>query len=204
MPQSYAANLMTASITAAASSESADLLTDLKSGYLLGAHPRRQFIAQFLGIFTGTIASVLCYFLLVPDATALTGTAGAPPPFAAPAAQQWKAVAELFRSGLGNLHPMAQAGIGIGLLAGTVLAVTEWVFPKEKRWIPSATGIGLGLILPFFTSLSFALGAVGAWVFRLVNQRQADRFVVPISSGLIAGESIVGVIAAALNNFVLK
>jgi uncharacterized oligopeptide transporter (OPT) family protein len=204
IPQNYAANLMTASITASASSEAGDLLTDLKSGYLLGAHPRRQFIAQFLGIFTGTIASVGCYFLLVPDATALTGSAGGPPTFAAPAAQQWKAVAELFRYGIGNLHPMARTGIGIGLLAGTVLAITEWVFPKEKKWIPSASGIGLGLLLPFYTCLSFALGAVAGAALGAVSKRQADRFVVPVASGLIAGESIVGVIAVALNNFVLK
>jgi uncharacterized oligopeptide transporter (OPT) family protein len=204
MPENYAANLMNASITSGASSEAADLLTDLKSGYLLGAHPRRQFVAQFLGIFSGTVASVVCYFALVPDATALTGIGGSPPQFAAPAAQQWKAVAELFRYGIGNLHPMARTGIALGLLAGTVLAVTEWVFPKNKKWIPSATGVGLGMILPFFTSLSFVLGAFAAWAFHRVSARQADRFVVPIASGAIAGESIVGVIVAALNNFVLK
>jgi len=203
LAQSYSANLMTASITSSASAEAADLLTDLKAGYLLGAHPRRQFVAQFAGILSGTIASVLCYFVLVPDATALTGSPGRPPQFAAPAAQQWKAVAEIFRLGIGNLHPMAREGIAIGLLAGSVLAVTERAFPREKRWMPSATGIGLGLILPFATSLSFVLGAAGAWLYARIDSRQAERFVVPIASGVIAGESIVGVVVATLNNFVL-
>jgi len=202
MPQSYSANLMTAAITSSASSGAADLLNDLKSGYLLGANPRRQFVAQFLGIFAGTVASVLGYFLLVPDATVLTGLPGRPPQFAAPAAQQWKAVAELFRLGVGNLHPMARDGIAIGLLAGAALALAEWKFPRDKKWLPSATGIGLGLILPFYTSLSFVLGAIAAWAFGRADRRRADRFVIPISSGLIAGESIVGVVVAALNNFV--
>ncbi|HEY5146134.1 MAG TPA: OPT family oligopeptide transporter [Polyangiaceae bacterium] len=204
IPQNYAVNLMTASITSSASAEAADLLNDLKSGYLLGAHPRRQFIAQFLGIFSGTIASVLCYFLLVPDATVLTGRPGAPPQFAAPAAQQWRAVAELFRVGIGNLHPLAREGIAVGLCLGTALAILEWLFPRGRAWLPSATGIGLGMLLPFATSISFVLGAGLAWAFERVNARQAQRFVVPISSGLIAGESIVGVVVAALNNFVLK
>ncbi len=204
IPQNYAVNLMTASITSSASAEAADLLNDLKSGYLLGAHPRRQFVAQFLGIFTGTVASVLCYFLLVPDATALTGRPGMPPPFAAPAAQQYRAVAELFRVGIGNLHPMAREGIAIGLLAGTVLAIVEWLFPKARRWLPSATGIGLGLLLPFSTALSFGLGAGLAWAFERLDKSKAARFVIPISSGVIAGESIVGVLVAALNNFVLR
>ncbi len=204
IPQNYAANLMTASITASASSEAADLLNDLKAGYLLGAHPRRQFVAQFLGIFSGAVASVLGYFLLVPDATVLTGHAGSPPQFAAPGAQQWRAVAELFRVGIGNLHPFAREGIAIGLLAGTALAIFERLFPKGRQWLPSATGLGLGMLLPFATSLSFAIGAGLAWAFGRIDRRQADRFVIPIASGVIAGESIVGVIVAALNNFVLK
>jgi putative OPT family oligopeptide transporter len=204
IPQNYAANLMTASITAGASSEAADLLNDLKSGYLLGAHPRRQFVAQFLGIFTGAVASTLCYYLIVPDALALTGSAGAPPQFAAPSAQQWKAVAELFRIGIGNLHPLAREGIAIGLAVGTALAIVEWLFPKGRRWLPSATGLGLGMLLPFATSVSFVIGAGIAWAFERIDKRKAERFVVPISSGVIAGESIVGVIVAALNNFVLK
>jgi uncharacterized oligopeptide transporter (OPT) family protein len=204
LPQNYAANLMTASITASASASAADLLNDLKSGYLLGAHPRRQFIAQFLGIFAGTVASVSGYFLLVPDATALTGTAGSPPQFAAPAAAQWKAVAELFRLGLGNLHPMAREGIAIGVAVGVVLAVAERALPRARQWLPSASGVGLGLLLPFSTSLSFVLGAFLAWACRRVDARAADRYVVPVSSGLIAGESILGVVVAALNNFVFR
>ena len=66
------ANLMTAGVTVGASIASAELLTDLKSGYLLGAGPRRQFVAQLLGVLPGTVASVLCYSVLIPDATALS------------------------------------------------------------------------------------------------------------------------------------
>src|SRR5215467_3715634 len=70
-PGNTTANLMSANVTAAAASSSADLLTDLKSGYLLGAHPRKQFVAQFAGIFVGTLVTVLAFRLLVPDASVL-------------------------------------------------------------------------------------------------------------------------------------
>src|SRR4029077_11065069 len=96
-PGNVTHNLMSAGVAANGASSSADLLNDLKSGYLLGANPRRQFIAQFAGIFAGTIATVIGYYALVPDVTALTGKAGVDPAFAAPAAQQWRAVAEVFR-----------------------------------------------------------------------------------------------------------
>ena len=56
-PGNVNVNLMSANITAGAAGSAADLLTDLKSGYLLGAHPRKQFIAQFAGIFVGHVVT---------------------------------------------------------------------------------------------------------------------------------------------------
>jgi uncharacterized oligopeptide transporter (OPT) family protein len=203
MPQSTTANLMTAAITSGSALASADLLNDLKSGYLLGANPRRQFVAQFLGIFTGTVASTLGYFILIPNATALTGVGDRPPAFAAPGAQQWRAVAELFKVGLDNLHPMSRYMIIVGVSVGLLLALLERFVPASKRFLPSATGLGLGLILPFFTSFSMFLGAFLGWLFERLNPKLSERLLIPISSGLIAGESIIGVIVAGLNNFVL-
>ncbi len=204
IPQNATANLMTAGITANAASASADLLTDLKSGYLLGAHPRRQFVAQFLGTFTGTLATVLGFRLLVPDATALTGTATSAPAFPAPAAQAWLAVAQVFQKGIGNLHPMARQCIVWGLVAGALLVIIERFFPKLRPWLPSATGVGLGFILPFFNPFSMLLGALLAWLWARRRREQAERYAVPLASGIIAGESIVGVIIAVLNNLVLR
>jgi uncharacterized oligopeptide transporter (OPT) family protein len=66
-PGNMSVNLMSANITAGSAGSAADLLTDLKSGYLLGANPRKQFLAQFSGIFIGTIVSVLAFSILVSD-----------------------------------------------------------------------------------------------------------------------------------------
>src|SRR6266700_2818762 len=70
-PKQLIPNLASAGIAANSAIGSADLLTDLKSGYLLGANPRKQFLAQFAGIFVGTVVTVLAFRLLVPDASAL-------------------------------------------------------------------------------------------------------------------------------------
>src|SRR4029079_3523556 len=87
-PGNVNVNLMSANITAGAATSAAALLTDMKSGYLLGANPRQQFLAQFAGIFVGTIVTVFTFAVLVPDAHVL-GT----DQFPAPAAQTWSAVA---------------------------------------------------------------------------------------------------------------
>ncbi len=203
LPQAVTANLMTAAITSGSASASADLLNDLKSGYLLGANPRRQFIAQLSGIITGTIATVSGYYLLVKDASSLTGSDGRDPAFAAPAAQQWKAVAEVFKIGVSNLHPMARTCIVIGVALGVSLTLLERALPKYKRWLPSPSGIGLGFILPFYYPFAMFLGAGIAEIAKRLKPESADRYTVPIASGVIAGESIMGVLVAAVNNFVL-
>ncbi len=166
MPQNAVANLMTAGITAGAASSCADLLNDLKVGYLLGANPRRQFVAQLFGVGVGTIATTLGYFILVPDATVVTGIDGAEPRFPAPGAQQWKAVADVFRLGIDEPPP---AGAG-GDLGRPRARSRSWRSPRSalpqrmKKWLPSATGIGFGLMLPFSTPLSFFVGALLAEV----------------------------------------
>ena len=60
-PSNMTANIMTASVTANASGCAADLLTDLKSGYLLGANPRQQFLAQLAGILPGALVVGLAW-----------------------------------------------------------------------------------------------------------------------------------------------
>ncbi|HEY4760818.1 MAG TPA: OPT family oligopeptide transporter [Thermoguttaceae bacterium] len=64
-PSNTTTNLMTASITAGASAQSADLLTDLKAGYLLGASPRWQTIAQLFGVIAGALVCVPIYTIIV-------------------------------------------------------------------------------------------------------------------------------------------
>jgi uncharacterized oligopeptide transporter (OPT) family protein len=194
-PANVATNLMTAAVTAGAASSSADLLTDLKSGYLLGANPRKQFIAQFLGIFAGTLVVVPAFYLLVPTAATL-GTDQWP----APAAQTWKAVADLLANGVHALHPTAQMGIVWGGLVGIVLPLLEALLPpKVRRMLPSATGLGLALVIPFFNSLGMFIGALIALGFEKAKPKLADLYIVPVASGIIAGESIMGVVVALLS-----
>jgi len=193
-PSNMVTNLMTAGVTSGAAGSSADLLTDLKSGYLLGANPRKQFLAQFLGIFAGVLVVVPAFYVIVPNAARL-GTTEWP----APAAQVWAAVARLLSNGVHSLHPTARAGLLIGGLVGILLPLLERLVPKASRFIPSATGVGLAFVIPFFNSFSMFLGALLALILEKKAPKAAEKFIIPVSSGVIAGESLMGIVVALLH-----
>ena len=192
-PGNHVTNLMTAGVTAGAAGSSADLLTGLKTGYLLGANPRKQFLAQFFGIFAGTLIVVPTFYILVPDAGAL-GSAQWP----APSAQVWAAVARLLSEGFTALHPTARWGLFVGLGVGLVIPLLELAFPKARPYIPSATGIGLAMVIPFFNSFSMFLGALITLYLEKKHAQLADTYIVTTASGIIAGESLLGVFVALL------
>jgi uncharacterized oligopeptide transporter (OPT) family protein len=182
-------NLMAAGATAAAGGAAADLLTDLKSGYILGANPRKQFIAQFVGVFFGTVAIVPAWYAMVPTKKALEA-------FNPPATYMWKAVADLLTQGIHMLPHTAIWAIVIGAILGVVLPLVATLLPRVHAYLPSAMGLGLAWIMPFSNSLSFAIGAVLVAVWTKLNRKNADLYYVPIASGFIAGESLIAALIA--------
>ncbi|MEX0676728.1 MAG: OPT family oligopeptide transporter [Pirellulales bacterium] len=187
-PTNLTTNLMTASVTAGASAHSADLLTDLKSGYLLGGNARKQTISQLLGVVAGTLFTVPVYMLLVPDPAKLGET------FAAPSAVVWSSVALMLAEGLQALPPGTFWAVIIGGVLGIALVLAEaWTPKKYHKFIPSAIGLGIAGIIPAFNSVAMFLGALAAWV---LSKRRPDLdkgYTIPVSSGLIAGESLMAV-----------
>jgi OPT family oligopeptide transporter len=184
-------NLMSAGIAANSAASGADLLTDLKSGYLLGANPRRQFLAQFIGVFFGTLAIVPAWYLMVPDQAALEK-------YPLPATQTWVAVARVLSGGLDSLPLSAKIAIVIGALVGVLIPVLENLLPRARKWLPSAMGLGLGWVVFFSNALAFAIGAIIVWIWQKAAPKNQETYSVPIASGLIAGESLMKALLAML------
>ena len=89
-------------------------------------------------------------------------------------------------------------GLLVGGLVGLVIPILELLFPKAKKFIPSATGLGLSMVIPFFNSLSMFLGALIALILEKKWQAISEKYVISVSSGIIAGESLMGVAVALL------
>jgi putative OPT family oligopeptide transporter len=190
-PKNITHNLMSAGVGANSASSSADLLTDLKSGYLLGANPRKQFIAQFVGIFFGTLAVVPAWYLMIPNDAALEK-------FPLPATRTWEAVARVLSNGVESLPMTARWAILIGAVVGVLIPVSETLFPRARKWIPSAMGLGLGWVVFFSNAFAFVIGAGISWLWSLGHRKSQDTFNIPIASGLVAGESLMKALLAML------
>jgi uncharacterized oligopeptide transporter (OPT) family protein len=194
VPGNIPANVMGANVTGGVGLHAADLLTDLKSGYLLGANPRQQFLAQLFGVLAGAAIVVPAFNLLVPDPSIIGS-----PEFPAPAVQVWAGVSKALTEGLAGLHWTAKVAALAGFLLGAVLALGDRFAPERmKPYIPAASGLGIALVVPGSNAIAMFFGALIAEVVRRIRPDAAARGVIPISSGFIAGESLMGILVAML------
>lgn len=90
------------------------------------------------------------------------------------------------------MAPSAKWSILIGAIVGVGMPCIERLLPaKARKFFPSTMGLGLSWVLPFANALSFAVGAVIAWVWGMFHTSSRDKFNIPIASGFIAGESLL-------------
>jgi OPT family oligopeptide transporter len=193
-PGNVAGNIMSANVTGGIGLHAADLLTTLKTGWLLGAKPRHQLYAQLFGVVVGAIVVVPAFNLILPDPSVLGGEV-----WPAPSCVVWAGVSQSFAHGLGALHPTSKTAVAIGLALGVALALCEKFAPRRLRpLLPSPSGLGIAMVLPCSNCIAMFLGAAAAEWLRRKRPVLAEKTVVPVASGLIAGESLMGILIIVL------
>lgn len=193
-PGNLPGNVMAANVTGGVGLHAADLLTTLKTGWLLGGDPRAQFRAQLVGVVVGALVIVPAFALLIDDVS-LLGTDEWP----APACVVWAGVSKAFADGLGALDAQAKLAIVVGLALGVALALAERFAPKRaKPWVPSPSGLGLSMVIPGSNALAMFAGGLAAELLRRLSPTFGARYTTAVASGLIAGESLMGVGIVAL------
>jgi OPT family oligopeptide transporter len=193
-PGNLTGNIMSANVTGGVGLHAADLLTTQKTGWLLGAKPRHQLYAQLCGVVVGALVVVPAFLIIIPDPSVLGGDA-----WPAPSCTVWAGVSQAFSHGLGNLQRSSQIALLAGLSLGIFLTLLEKVSPaRVKRFLPTANGLGLSMVIPGSNSVAMFLGSAIAEGLRRRRPDLAERYVVPTASGLIAGESLMGIVIAIL------
>jgi uncharacterized oligopeptide transporter (OPT) family protein len=202
-----ASNLIPAGMTAEIASNAANLLSDIKPGYMLGGKPRQQAVGHVIGIFAGALCCVPLFFLLFlpPDASGVRSVATmVSENFAFPAALQWKGVAELIAKGVSALPYSAVVSMVVAAVAAAAIEVARIV--TRGRFPLSAVSIGLGVVLPPEATFAMWAGAMIFWVMgrrNPVKGTKGNDFWVegmePICAGLISGSALVGIGNAIVN-----
>ncbi len=171
-----AAALMVGCVVAIAASISGDTSQDLKTGFLLGATPRNQQLAQLAGVLTS--ATFVCLSVLLLAETFGFGGKDLP----APQATLMKLVID---GVIDQSLPWGLVGIGVGIALAAELAR-----------IPSLP-FAVGVYLPLSTMTPIFLGGLLRWLLtRRADPARAeertDRGVL-LGSGFVGGEGLLGV-----------
>lgn len=202
-----ASNLIPAGMTAEVASNSANLLSDIKPGYMLGAKPRQQAVGHVIGILSGALFCTPLFFLLFlpPDAAGNRSVSTmVSDNFAFPAALQWKGVAELIAKGVSSLPQSAIISMIVAAVAAAAIEVARIV--TQRRFPLTAVSIGLGVVLPPEASFAMWIGALVFWIMgrkhKVAGTKGHDFWVEglePICAGLISGAALVGIGNAIVN-----
>ena len=82
------------------------------------------------------------------------------------------------------------------MLSGTLEVLTKVAMLVSVVGSISAMGLGLSWVIPFNNALGFMVGALVICGWELLNRKSADKYSIPLASGLIAGESLIKAIIA--------
>lgn len=184
-----------------------DNLQDLKTGWLVGATPWRQQVALLIGCVVG--AAVISPVLdLLYSAYGFSGALPRPDMDAAQALSAPQATLMLAIARGIFAHDLNWTMLGLGLLLGVVIIVFDTLIGR-RDWgfrLP-VLAVGVGVYLPPAASLPIVVGALMAWAVKRnwnrpgitpVQREHADRRGVLVASGLIVGESLIGVFLAGV------
>jgi len=204
--------IFTTSAVVAVASISNDNLQDLKTGWLVGATPWRQQVALLIGCVVGAavIAPVLgLLYNAYGFADALPRSDMDPgQALSAPQATLMLAIARGIFT-----HQLNWTMILIGMAIGVALIVLDRFLERTcKVARMPVLAVGIGIYLPPTVATPIVAGAVLAWLLgRALTRRAQARGIAPeayarasdrrgvlVASGLIVGESLVGVLMAAL------
>lgn len=184
------ASLAHGSIVAGDASQTAATLWALKTGARLGASVRVQTLGMLIGAVVGALVVVPVYALV--RAAYVLGSERMP----APGALSWKATADAVAGGAAAMPPYAPTAALLALGLGALLTLLART--RIGRFVPSPVALGIAFLLPLSSSATlFVGGALHALLVRH-DAARADEHVASLAGGLIAGESLLAVLLAAL------
>jgi uncharacterized oligopeptide transporter (OPT) family protein len=191
-PGHIPANMVASGTTGTIATCSEGLMQDYKAGDMVGSTPRFLTYMQLLATPVGA-AAVSWMYPALREQYGIGGETG----LSSPISRKWAGFAEILSRGLDALPEGALTALVIAVVVGIALAVLE-MSVKDKTWIPSPTGLGIGMLVPASVIVTMFLGGVIGALWSRSSPKTSELYQTPLASGLIAGEALVAVIVPIL------
>lgn len=191
-PLLTAFSLFLLSVITASAAVSNDNLQDLKTGQLLGATAWKQEVALLMGCAIGalTIPFFLHLVYQVYGFAAHMPHANMDITYALPAPQA--ALMKKLSEGIIN-HNLDWTMLSLGAVLGVIMLFFDGFLQRFGMCFPPLAA-GMGLYLPPQVSTTIAIGALIKWFF----SKKENKNGIMLASGFIVGESMIGIILAAI------
>jgi len=191
LPGNLTANMLASGTTGTIAVESEALMQDYRAGHMIGSSPKYLTIMQVLATPVGAAAVSWMYPLL----RSTYGIVGENAGLTSPISRRWAGFAEILAQGFSALPAGAVPALIVGTLLGVAIAVLE---SRKVPWVPSATGLGIGMMVPAAVIIVMFFGGLIEFFWRRRSPRSYEVYLPPIASGFIAGEAVVAVIIPLL------
>lgn len=202
-PGSLNASMVSSGVTGAVAAESEGIMQDYKVGSMIGSTPKILTYMQLIAVPVGALALAFAYPLLR-DTYGIIGDGAQ---LSSPVSARWVGFAKIVTqqlSGPGALTAEAMMRIAwmknsfmVGALIGVLLTLLE----QKKAWrnfVPSPTGMGIGVLIPISAVSVMFVGAAADKAWERANAESHTNYSIATASGFIAGEAIVAVIIPLL------
>jgi len=186
-PGNITANMLASGTTGTIATDSEAIMQDYRAGYLIGSSPRKLTIMQLVATPIGAAAVSWMYPLL----RETYGIVGEHATLSSPTSRRWAGFAEILSQGVSALPPGAVAALLVAVIVGVLITVLEM---RGNRWVPSATGLGIAMLVPASVIFVMFLGGVVETLWRRRSRESCELYMTPLASGLIAGEALVAVL----------
>ncbi len=169
------------------------LMQDYRAGQIVGANYRHLTIVQLMAVPVGAASVAIAY----PALKARYGIGG-DTGLSSPVSVKWAGFAELLNEGLSKLPHGCFTAMVVALFLGILLTVLE---PRWGKYVPSPTGVGLGMLIPGYAIMPMVVGGVASHLWHRTNPKHEEAYNTPLASGFIAGEALLVLVFSILAMF---
>ncbi|MEO8840992.1 MAG: OPT family oligopeptide transporter [Kofleriaceae bacterium] len=189
-PGNLTTNLVASGTTGTVAVQSEAIMQDYKTGHIIGSTPRFLTYSQLIAAPIGAAAVAFTY-PLYKSTYGIGGDTG----LSSPISVRIAGFADVLSSGFDALPKYSLMFLVIGAVVGILITFGEI---KWKKYLPSPTGLGIGMMVPGNVVFTMVMGGVFYSIWLKLHRSSADKIGMPLASGLIAGEAIMAIIIPVL------